>query len=189
MAILVLAWSLGAVTQDLGTAAFLSQLLEGQVSLQVLPALVFVTAAAMAFATGTSWTTMAILLPLVVPLSVALVGGFGVEAVGNQQAVVVGAIGSVLAGAIMGDHCSPISDTTVLSSTASSCDHVDHVRTQLPYAVMVGVVAIVLGSIPSALGVPAWVCLVLGATAVWAVIRFYGVPVEQAASGQERLVA
>ena len=78
----------------------------------------------------------------------------------------------------MGDHCSPISDTTILSSTASSCDHVDHVRTQLPYAVMVAVVAIVFGSIPSALGVPAWVCLVLGATAVWAVIRFYGVRVE-----------
>ena len=185
MVILVLAWSLGEVTTTLEAPAYLASILTDTLPPALLPVLVFVVSALMAFATGTSWTTMAILLPLVVPLSVALVGGFGVEAVGNQQAVVVGAIGSVLAGAIMGDHCSPISDTTILSSTASSCDHLDHVRTQLPYAMMVGVVAIVLGSIPSAFGVPAWVCLVLGAAAVWAVIRFYGVPVEEAANGQE----
>ncbi len=177
------------MTTTLEEPAYLASILKDTLPPALLPVLVFVVSAAMAFATGTSWTTMAILLPLVVPLSVALVGGFGVEAVGTQQAIVVGAIGSVLAGAIMGDHCSPISDTTILSSTASSCDHVDHVRTQLPYAVMVAVIAIVLGSIPSALGVPAWVCLVLGAAAVWAVIRFYGVSVEDAASGQEELVA
>ena len=178
MVILVLAWSLGEVTTTLEAPAYLASILTDTLPPALLPVLVFVVSALTAFATGTSWTTMAILLPLVVPLSVALVGGFGVEAVGTQQAVVMGAIGSVLAGAIMGDHCSPISDTTILSSTASSCDHVDHVRTQLPYAVMVAVVAILFGSIPSALGVPAWVCLVLGATAVWAVIRFYGVRVE-----------
>ena len=178
MVILVLAWSLGEVTTTLEAPAYLASILTDTLPPALLPVLVFVVSALMAFATGTSWTTMAILLPLVVPLSVALVGGFGVEAVGTQQAVVMGAIGSVLAGAIMGDHCSPISDTTILSSTASSCDHVDHVRTQLPYAVMVAAVAIVFGSIPSALGVPAWVCLVLGAAAVWAVIRFYGVRVE-----------
>jgi len=178
MVILVLAWSLGEVTTTLEAPAYLASILTDTLPPALLPVLVFVVSALMAFATGTSWTTMAILLPLVVPLSVALVGGFGVEAVGTQQAVVVGAIGSVLAGAIMGDHCSPISDTTILSSTASSCDHVDHVRTQLPYAVMVAVVAIVFGSIPSALGVPAWVCLMSGGAAVWAVIRFYGVRVE-----------
>ncbi len=189
MVILVLAWSLGEVTTTLEAPAYLASILTDTLPPALLPVSVFVVSALMAFATGTSWTTMAILLPLVVPLSVALVGGFGVEAVGTQQAVVVGAIGSVLAGAIMGDHCSPISDTTVLSSTASGCDHVDHVRTQLPYALMVGVVAIVLGSIPSAFGVPAWVCLVLGAAAVWSVIRFYGIRVEEAASGEEQLVA
>ena len=101
---------------------------------------------------------MAILLPLVVPLSVAMIGGMGETAA--DRAVLFGGIGSVLAGAIMGDHCSPISDTTVLSSTASSCDHVDHVRTQLPYALSAAGVAIVLGSVPSALGVPIWMCLI-----------------------------
>ena len=189
MVILVLAWSLGEVTTTLEAPAYLAAVLSDALPPTLLPALVFIVSAVMAFATGTSWTTMAILLPLVVPLSVALAGGFGAEAVGAQQAIVVGAIGSVLAGAIMGDHCSPISDTTVLSSTASSCDHVDHVRTQLPYAVMVGIIAVVLGSIPSAFGVPVWLCLVLGATAVWAVIRFHGVRVDEAASGEEQLVA
>ena len=189
MVILILAWSLGAVTTTLEAPAYLASILSDALPPALLPASVFVVSAFMAFATGTSWTTMAILLPLVVPLSITLAGGFGTEAVGSQTAIVVGAIGSVLAGAIMGDHCSPISDTTVLSSTASSCDHLDHVRTQLPYAVMVGVVGLLLGSIPSALGVPVWLCLALGAAVVWAVIRFYGAPVEDAASGQGPLVA
>ena len=175
--ILICAWSLGAVAQSVGTPEYLAQALSGNLTASLLPAVTFVLAAAMAFATGTSWATMAIMLPLVVPLSVTLAGGISFESPASQ-AIVLGSIGSVLAGAIWGDHCSPISDTTVLSSTASSCDHVDHVRTQLPYAIMVGIVAILFGSIPSALGVPAWLCLIVGAGVVWAVIRFYGVRVE-----------
>ena len=188
MVILICAWSLGAVAQSLGTANYLAQALSGNLTAPLLPAVTFLLAAAMAFATGTSWATMAIMLPLVVPLSVTLAGGILFDSPASQ-AVVLGSIGSVLAGAIWGDHCSPISDTTVLSSTASSCDHVDHVRTQLPYAVMVGIVAILFGSIPSALGVPAWLCLIVGAGVVWAVIRFYGTRVEEEASGQEKLAA
>ena len=183
MVILVLAWSLGAVTRSLNTAGFLAEALSGNLPAALLPVTTFALAAAMAFATGTSWATMAILLPLIVPLSVSLAGGLDLAS-GTGQAVVLGSIGSVLAGAIWGDHCSPISDTTVLSSTASSCDHVDHVRTQLPYALMVGIVAMVFGSIPSALGLPPAVSLLLGGVVIWAIIRYRGQEADAGAEGE-----
>jgi Na+/H+ antiporter NhaC len=171
--ILVLAWSLGMVTEVLGTAPYISGLLEGNLPAQLLPALVFVTAASIAFATGTSWGTMGILLPIVIPLAVALGGAVEPEA-GTAYVILIGSIASVLAGSIFGDHCSPISDTTVMSSMASACDHVDHVRTQLPYALVVGVVGIVIGNIPTAYGFPVWVSLLLGAAILFALLRFYG---------------
>jgi Na+/H+ antiporter NhaC len=171
--ILVLAWSLGLVTEVLGTAPYISGLLEGNLPAQLLPALVFVTAASIAFATGTSWGTMGILLPIVIPLAVALGGTVEPEA-GTAYVILIGSIASVLAGSIFGDHCSPISDTTVMSSMASACDHVDHVRTQLPYALVVGVVGIAIGNIPTAYGFPVWVSLLLGAAILFALLRFYG---------------
>jgi len=171
--ILVLAWSLGSVTEVLGTAPYISGLLEGNLPAQLLPALVFVTAASIAFATGTSWGTMGILLPIVIPLAVALGGTVDPEA-GTAYVILLGSIASVLAGSIFGDHCSPISDTTVMSSMASACDHVDHVRTQLPYALVVGVVGIVIGNIPTAYGFPVWVSLLLGAAILFTLLRFYG---------------
>ena len=140
--ILVLAWSIGAATTELQAAAYLVQILEGALDPAWLPVLTFVIAAAMAFATGTSWATMAIMMPLVIPLADALSrsAGLGPERV---DTILVGVIASVLAGAVFGDHCSPISDTTILSSMASASDHIDHVRTQLPYAMLVGVVGMV----------------------------------------------
>jgi Na+/H+ antiporter NhaC len=171
--ILVLAWSLGAVTEEVGTASYLAQLLTGRVALQLIPVIVFATAAAMAFATGTSWGTMAILLPLVIPLTVSLGGAVGFEE-GGAYSVLLGAISSVLAGAIFGDHCSPISDTTVLSSTASACDHVDHVRTQMPYALLVAMVGMLLGDIGTAYGLPNWVALAGGVTILFLFLRFFG---------------
>ncbi len=178
MVILTLAWSLGAVTQDVGTAGYLSQLLGGNLPLFLLPALVFVTAGAMAFATGTSWTTMAILIPLVIPLTVSLAGGTGF-ADGSVYGILLGTTSSVLAGAIWGDHCSPISDTTVLSSTAAACDHVDHVRTQLPYAVLVGVIGLALGSVGTALGLPTWIALAAGVAVLVVFLRVFGTPVPE----------
>jgi Na+/H+ antiporter NhaC len=80
----------------------------------------------------------------------------------------------VLAGAIFGDHCSPISDTTVLSSRASGCDHVQHVRTQMPYALVVGLVAILIGSIPAAFGFSPWLSLILGSVILWGLLRLIG---------------
>lgn len=179
--ILVLAWSLGSVTELLQTAHYLAGVLSEALPLGLLPALVFLTAAAISFATGTSWGTMAILLPIVVPLSVSLGGGVDFEAGGYS--IVLGTISSVLAGAIFGDHCSPISDTTVLSSMATSCDHMDHVRTQLPYAVAVAVVSVVLGDIGTAYGLPAWVALGGGALALYLLLLRYGVGVGEAAPG------
>jgi Na+/H+ antiporter NhaC len=166
MVILTLAWSLGQVTEDLGTAQYVAQILSDAVPIEVIPVLVFLTSAAMAFATGTSWATMAIMIPLVIPLTVSLGGaeGFGV---GGEYSILLGAISSALAGAIFGDHCSPISDTTVLSSTAAACDHVDHVKTQLPYAVVVALLGMLVGDIGTAFGLPVWVAL-LGSIAILA---------------------
>jgi Na+/H+ antiporter NhaC len=170
MVILVLAWSLQGVTDVLGTAPFISSLLEGNIAGQMLPVIVFAVAAAVAFATGTSWGTMAILLPLVVPLGATL----SVAGPEGQYTILLGVISSVLAGSIFGDHCSPISDTTVLSSMASACDHMDHVRTQLPYALLVAVVGMAVGDIPTAYGLSPWISLAIGVVILWATLRFFG---------------
>jgi Na+/H+ antiporter NhaC len=171
--ILVLAWSLSEVTAVLGTASFLSQLLEGNLMPEMLPVVVFATAATIAFATGTSWGTMAILIPISIPLAVAFGGSVGFE-YGNGYVIMLGTISSVLAGAIFGDHCSPISDTTVLSSMASACDHVDHVRTQLPYALVVAVVGMALGDIPTAFGMPPIVTYLFGAVVLYGIVQTFG---------------
>jgi len=179
MVVLTLAWSLGAVTESLQTAPYLTQLLEGNLELRWIPVLVFVASAAIAFATGTSWGTMAIMLPLVIPLTVSLGGAVGFED-GSGYSILLGAISSVLAGAIFGDHCSPISDTTVLSSTAAGCDHVDHVRTQLPYALVVAVISMLLGDIGTSYGLPNWVALGGGVVALVGILLVFGTPTEDA---------
>jgi len=172
--ILVLAWSLGAATVAVGTAEYVTHILEtAGFPLRLLPVSVFVSAAVIAFATGTSWATMAILIPLVIPLAVALGGSIGFGD-GHHYTVMLGTISSVLAGAIFGDHCSPISDTTVLSSMASASDHVDHVRTQLPYALLVALVGMSVGDIPTAYGFPWIVSYAIGALILFLVLRFLG---------------
>ncbi len=171
--ILVLAWSLGEVTTAVGTASFLSSALSDRMPLALLPLAVFVIAAVISFATGTSWGTMAILLPLGIPLAVALGGGIDFDG-GAHYTILLGVISSVMAGSIFGDHCSPISDTTVLSSMASGCDHVDHVRTQLPYALLVAFVGMLVGDVPTAFGFPPWISLIIGGAVIWAVVRFVG---------------
>jgi Na+/H+ antiporter NhaC len=177
--ILVLAWALGAATGALGTGPYLAALLGETLPLWSLPALVFVVAAATAFATGTSWGTMAILFPVVVPLAVAMGAGIGFEG-GEDYTVLLGAISSIMAGAVFGDHASPISDTTVISSMASSCDHIDHVRTQLPYALLAAGVALLVGDLPTALwGVPPLVSIVVGLVLIYLLLRIFGRPVER----------
>jgi Na+/H+ antiporter NhaC len=156
MIILVLAWSLGAVCKDLHTAEFIIQAIGGWLSPALLPALVFLVSGVVSFSTGTSWGTMGILFPLVVPLAHGLAPG--------DETIMLGTISSILAGSVWGDHCSPISDTTIMSSMASSCDHIDHVRTQLPYALLVGLVGLVVGDLACGLGLwNEWVALAIGA--------------------------
>ncbi|MGM0460300.1 MAG: Na+/H+ antiporter NhaC family protein [Bacteroidota bacterium] len=172
--ILILAWGLGGVTQEIGTGTYLASLLEDSLPLSLLPGLVFFIAAITAFSTGTSWGTMAILFPVVVPLAVAMGAGVGFAG-GENYGILLGAISSVMAGAVFGDHCSPISDTTVLSSMSSACDLIDHVRTQLPYALVVAGVAMVVGELPAAFDFihPVW-GLLAGLVILYFILKFYG---------------
>ncbi|NJL29443.1 MAG: Na+/H+ antiporter NhaC family protein, partial [Thermoanaerobaculia bacterium] len=152
--VLIFAWAIGAVCGELHTAHYLVGLAQGVITPFWLPALTFVLAAAIAFATGTSWGTMAILTPLVIPICHSLALGAGATAdTPHYFVLMVSSIASVLAGSVWGDHCSPISDTTILSSMASGCDHIAHVATQLPYALTIGLLALAAGSIPAALGI------------------------------------
>jgi Na+/H+ antiporter NhaC len=160
--ILVLAWSIADVCSDLDTRGFLVATLSEGLDPRLLPAIIFTLAALTAFATGTSWGTMGILIPLAVPTAYGLAEASTLGA-GTATGILLASVSSVLAGAIFGDHCSPISDTTVLSSTASGCDHVDHVRTQLPYALAVAAVGMLLGYLPAGYGVSPFLCLPLGA--------------------------
>ncbi|MCP4293074.1 MAG: Na+/H+ antiporter NhaC family protein [bacterium] len=159
--ILILAWSLSAVCDQLDTAGYLVGVSQQILSARLLPVVVFILAAAVSFATGTSWGTMAILMPLVYPLGVQLPLAAGLPEVVSTH-IHLAAISSVLAGAVFGDHCSPISDTTIMSSLACGADHVDHVRTQLPYSLTVGLISIVCGYLPVGLGMSPWWSLLLG---------------------------
>ena len=179
LVILTLAWSLGGVTEALGTGPYLSSLLSDTLPVQLLPAIVVLVAAAISFATGTSWGTMAILFPVVVPLAVAMGAGTGFGT-GESYTILLGVISSVMAGSIFGDHCSPISDTTVMSSLASACDHIDHVRTQLPYALTVALVALAVGDVPTAFGLHPAIALGLGVVLLWGIARLIGRPIESA---------
>lgn len=195
MLVLWLAWSLSNMTEGvtiedgrivegpfLDTGGFLGEQLRGSgMPGWLLPTAVFATAGFVAFSTGTSWGTMAVLTPLSVQLAVAA----SASAIGAEAAVVDGGsllipvVGAVLAGSIFGDHCSPISDTTVLSSRASDCPHMVHVRTQIPYALLAAAVAILCGTIPSGLGSPPWICLLVGSAVLAAAMRVFGKRVEE----------
>jgi Na+/H+ antiporter NhaC len=146
IAILYVAWMLGQVCGALETSTFLTVQLGDSLPPLALPLVLFLLSALVAFSTGTSWATMTILLPLVVGLSFRL----GEESLVGGYLLMVMSIGAVLEGAIFGDHCSPISDTTVMSSIASASDHIDHVRTQMPYALLTMGTALVLGYMPAA---------------------------------------
>jgi len=175
MIILILAWSLGEVTDILKTADFLVSVLGDSLPVFILPTIVFLLAAATAFATGSSWGAMGILFPLAMPLTWAVMVSQG-QAGPEHMHILYSSVSAILAGAVWGDHCSPISDTTILSSLASGCDHIEHVRTQLPYAMTVGGVAILLGSIMTALGSPWWIGISLGLLVLWLILRFIGKP-------------
>ena len=169
LGILILAWALAAVCapQYLNTAGYLVDLVGQGLPVQWMPTLSFVLAAVIALATGSSFSTMALLIPLSLPISWNLLTADTPTPVDPADPLLLATLGAVLAGAIFGDHCSPISDTTVLSSAAAGCDHLDHVATQAPYAVVVAGIALLMGYVPVGFGVPIGVCLPLSiATAI-----------------------
>ena len=172
--ILTMAWAIALIAKDMHTAEFVSHLLvQWSLSPVLVPALTFVLATLIGFSTGTSWGTMAILYPLILPASWMLCQeqGLSVEA---ATPLFYNIVASVLAGSVMGDHCSPISDTTIMSSMASGCNHMQHVSTQMPYALMVGGTALFIGVLPTALGLPTWVAFLMGVTVLFLVVRFVG---------------
>ena len=149
--ILTMAWSLKAMTDSLGAAPYVEALVRGSAAslMNFLPAIIFLVACVLAFASGTSWGTFGILIPIVV------------EAFAGNETMMIIAISACMAGAVCGDHCSPISDTTIMASAGAQCNHINHVNTQLPYAITVAAVSfvtyIVAGFVKTA-----WISLPVG---------------------------
>ncbi len=156
--ILVLAWALGAVCKKVGTAAYIVSLAKGNLPATMVPALIFCIGGLISFATGSSWGTFAILMPLAVPMAHGL------------DAPMLATIGAVLSGGLFGDHCSPISDTTLLSSIGASCDHLDHVRTQIPYALTVALASFIAYVVTGYYNTPAVLGVAVGLVLVFLVI-------------------
>ncbi|MDY2734779.1 Na+/H+ antiporter NhaC family protein [Intestinibacter sp.] len=167
--ILICAWSLSSVIKELGTAKFLINYLSGSIPAFTLPSIIFVLGAIISFATGTSYGTMGILMPLAIPLAYSI---------NPDMSYVIVSTSAVLTGAIFGDHCSPISDTTILSSMGAGCDHIEHVRTQIPYSLFIAAITIVFGYIPAGFGLPVYVVLPLALVAVFVGVQILGKSVE-----------
>ena len=155
--ILLAAWMLGSVVSALGTADLLAGWAVHAGSLRLFPTLVFVTGAAVSFATGTSWGTMGLLFPLLVPAGAQL---------GADQGLLVQVVAAIFSGAVFGDHCSPFSDTTIVTSMSCGVEPHDHVRTQLSYALIAAAVAILLGFLPAGFGLPWWLSLGAGSLVI-----------------------
>jgi Na+/H+ antiporter NhaC len=176
--ILVLAWSLGSVTKGVGTAGFLVSVVSESIPGALMPIIVFLISCLVAFATGTSWGTMAIVIPLAVPLANSYVASGAAS-----ETLIIATLSAVLSGSIFGDHCSPISDTTIMSSMASASDHIDHVKTQIPYAITGAGVAIIGYIIVALLGfrpiiAPA-IALAVGAILIYSIVKFLGKSVSE----------
>ena len=160
--ILVLAWSIGSITEDLGTANYLVSILEGNIMPEIVPVMIFILSSFIAFTIGSSWGTVAIVMPLAIPLA----NSIGIP--------MLPTIGAVLTAGVMGDHCSPISDTTIMSSTAAAVDHMDHVSTQIPYALTVGIVAALFGFLPAGFGVSASILLPINMIILFVIVQIFG---------------
>ncbi|SUY48413.1 Na+/H+ antiporter family protein [Clostridium putrefaciens] len=167
--ILLLAWSLSSVIKELGTAKYLVSLLSDTIPQFLLPTIIFLLGSIISFATGTAYGTMGILMPLTIPLA---------SSMSSDPKFVIMSIGAVLTGAIFGDHCSPISDTTILSSMGSGCDHLDHTKTQIWYAMFVAMFAVIFGYIPVGLNVPVYIVLPVDVIILGVLVYLIGKPVE-----------
>jgi Na+/H+ antiporter NhaC len=171
--ILVLAWALSDITGVLGTADYLVSVVDGFLNPYWVPVIIFILSAGTSFATGSSWGTMGILMPITVPLvwSLGVAAGLPYEV---THELIYASVSAVLAGSVWGDHCSPISDTTILSSIASQCDHVEHVRTQLPYAMVAGLVSIAAIIAATVLDISPWIIYPVGIAILLGVLFKFG---------------
>ena len=172
LGILLLAWILGSLFETLETAHVLSRALGGWLPLAALPAGVFVAGCGVSFISGTSWGTMGLLMPLVLPLSGTMAAE---QAIAPEvlAAIVPAVIGAVFGGAVFGDHCSPYSDTTIVSALATGVSTHEHTITQLPYALVTAGAALGLGYFPVALGVPGWLTTLSGGGILTALVLFW----------------
>ncbi len=168
--ILVSAWTLSSTLGELETAAFLSTALEERLPLFLLPSGVFLTGMAIAFTTGTSWGTMGVLMPLALPVTLALTGDLDAA---ESSPFIAATVAAVFGGAVFGDHCSPLSDTTIVSSIACDLEPMEHVRTQIPYALIAAGTALILGYLPVGIGLPVWAGLPAGVVLIWLLPRIY----------------
>jgi Na+/H+ antiporter NhaC len=179
--ILIHAWSLGAVCQQLSTAEFIVSQLQGSLNPGLLPALIFLFSALVSFTTGSAWGTMAILFPLVIPLSCQLAN--------NNHTILLGSIASVLSGSVWGNHSSPISDSCIMSSMSSACDHGDHVRTQAVYAIVVGSLSVLVCLVPVGLKwYPWYVGQLITLALLYAILLLFGKKVEESEEEEEKEV-
>mmetsp|Transcript_2706 Transcript_2706/g.8213 ORF Transcript_2706/g.8213 Transcript_2706/m.8213 type:complete len:780 (-) Transcript_2706:130-2469(-) len=168
--VLILAWAIGDAITESGADLFFASALQDSIDPRALPTLTFIIASIISFCTGTSWGTMSILFPLIVPTS---------WYAARDPEIFVLTISAILSGAVFGDHCTPISDTTILSSIASRCDVMDHTLTQIPYALWVSLISIMLGYVPTSYGVwPNWAGLLIGALFSIIFITLIGVRVD-----------
>jgi Na+/H+ antiporter NhaC len=141
MMILMLAWTLGEILRnDLSIGKYLAELIYGSIQLLFLPLFFFLISLTIAFATGTSWGTAAVMLPIAIPTTLALIG-ISIPAHAEAVPLLFPVIGAVFSGCIAGDHLSPISDTTIMTSSSTRMPHIDHVRTQMGYAIPMVVIA------------------------------------------------
>ena len=173
MIILILAWALSSITEILKTTDFFITILGNRIHFGLLPTIIFIVAALTSFSTGTSWGTMGILMPLTIPLVISILDLNGGVSDTNIH-ILYASVSAVLSGSVWGDHCSPISDTTILSSTASGCNHISHVKTQIPYALVVGLISILFGLVPIGFGVSWWICLLMGFTTLIIILNYFG---------------
>ncbi|NMB08781.1 MAG: Na+/H+ antiporter NhaC family protein [Tissierellia bacterium] len=179
--ILVFAWSLGSVTGDVGTAEFLVGKISEGFPFAILPIIIFVISALISFATGTAWGTMGIVIPLAIPMAYAFVKN------GGDPHMMTVTLGTVLSGAIFGDHCSPISDTTIMSSMAAGADHLDHVKTQMPYSLTVALVAGISYLLAGFLSAHPIIILLIGTLIIIGIISFFGKSVKEVDLKKETL--
>lgn len=168
--ILVLAWTLAGAVEELGTVYFVVDVISAGVPVLLVPTLIFLTCCVISFAAG-SYGCMFIVMPMAIPV-VAAVGGIAANPAGDP--FMLACVAAVLSGSIFGDHCSPMTDCTILAALGAGCETMDHVRTQMPYALTVAATSVLSGTLLTSLGVPAWIALLIGTAAMGIVVRAVG---------------